>query len=103
MDPHYDYQPRFSPGRRISRVTVEPLGVRNPLLGITELQTAYADVEERKPDWIAIPTVWAERYLLSEEELERKKGLSSPRFSANFKRMIVQQELWLALWRTRKL
>jgi hypothetical protein len=59
---HNAYLPRL-PGRtRVTRVDPSPASSRSPMPGITEMQAAYDEVEQRSPDWIVVGEGWLWRY-----------------------------------------
>jgi hypothetical protein len=57
------YLPRFPEGAKITRVDLSPVGGRNPLPDVTEVQARFEDIESRRPAWIVLPDAWGWRYL----------------------------------------
>lgn len=58
------YLPRFPKNLRVSRVDQSPLGTRNPLPDVTEVQAQFADIESRKPRFIVVPDAWSWRWFM---------------------------------------
>ena len=58
------YLPRFPDDARVIRVGPDPVGKRNPMPGITEVQDSFGNAEERAPRYIVVSEGWAWRYLL---------------------------------------
>jgi hypothetical protein len=54
--------PRLPARTRVTRVDPSPVSSRSPIPGITELQGAYDQVEQRSPDWIVVSEGWLWRY-----------------------------------------
>ena len=57
------YLPRFPTDAAVFRVGQAPLGLRNPLPGVTELQEPFDAIEARRPRFIVISAWWVQRYL----------------------------------------
>jgi 4-amino-4-deoxy-L-arabinose transferase-like glycosyltransferase len=57
------YLPRFPPAARVRRVGPEPLGRRNPLPNVTEVEAPYAGAWARGSRWIVVSRGWVWRYL----------------------------------------
>lgn len=60
------YLPRLPARARITRVDLTPLATRNPLPGVVEVETEFADVEARKPRFIIVTNAWAWRYFMTD-------------------------------------
>jgi hypothetical protein len=56
------YLPRLPAGASATRVDIAPLGGRNPLPRVVEVEARFEDVESRRPRWIVVPEAWAWRY-----------------------------------------
>jgi hypothetical protein len=56
------YLPRLPEGAQATRVDLTPLGGRNPLPGVIEMEARFEDIESRRPQWIVVPEAWAWRY-----------------------------------------
>ncbi len=59
--------PRLPADGTIERVDVSPVGGRNPILGVKEVQAPFSDVEARHPQFILVPEFWSSRYLIEAE------------------------------------
>jgi hypothetical protein len=57
------YLPRLPHEARVSRVDVLPLSKRNPLPGVTEVESRFGDVEARHPRFIVVPEAWVWKYM----------------------------------------
>ncbi|MDB4998620.1 MAG: hypothetical protein JWM74_6052 [Myxococcaceae bacterium] len=60
------YLPRLPSQARVERVDITPLSTRNPLPNVTEVQTAFADIEARKPRFVIVSPAWSWRYFMTE-------------------------------------
>ncbi|MBX3262652.1 MAG: hypothetical protein KF782_23430 [Labilithrix sp.] len=58
------YLPRFPEHARVIRVGPEPVGARNPVPGIREVQAPFEDAPSREARWIVVSTGWVWRYLI---------------------------------------
>jgi hypothetical protein len=62
------YLPRFPNDARVTRVGPEPIGGRNPLPGVTDIEASYDEVDRRRPRFILVPDAWVWRYTKETEE-----------------------------------
>jgi hypothetical protein len=60
------YLPRFPKHARVTRVDTSPLSSRNPLPDVVEVQSAFHDIEARRPRFILIPEAWSWRWFTEE-------------------------------------
>ncbi len=84
------YLPRFPPQAHVTRVDLTPLAARNPLPGVTELETPFDAIEARRPRWIVVPEAWVWRYtaegpapegrVVPPEQAQRQEDAGSRRF-----------------------
>ncbi len=56
--------PRLPEGAEMERVDLGPVATRNPILGVTEVQAPFGDIEARRPKYILASEFWVGRYLL---------------------------------------
>jgi hypothetical protein len=70
--------PRLPSDAVIERVDVGPVGSRNPILGVTEVQTRFADIEARRPRFIVVPEFWIGRYLIEADWVQSSGRVLSP-------------------------
>jgi hypothetical protein len=70
--------PRLPPDAVIERVDVGPVDKRNPLLGVTEVQTRFADIEARRPRFIVVPEFWSARYIIEADWVQPTGRVLSP-------------------------
>ncbi len=57
------YLPRLPPDRAIQRIGRDDPRRRSPLPGVTETKALLGAVDQRRPQWIVVPTGFAWRYL----------------------------------------
>ena len=57
------YLPRLPKDAQVTRVDVLPLSKRNPLPGVTEVESRFGDVEARHPRFIVVPEAWVWKYM----------------------------------------
>lgn len=58
------YLPRLPQGAIMTRVDSKPLVPRNPQIDVTEVSAPFEDVARRNPDFILVPSIWIEPYLI---------------------------------------
>jgi hypothetical protein len=56
--------PRLPLNASIQRVDLDPVGGRNPILGVTEVTDRFSHIEERRPRFIIVPPLWAVRWIV---------------------------------------
>jgi hypothetical protein len=66
--------PRLPADAVIERVDVGPVDKRNPLLGVTEVQARFADIEARRPRFIVVPEFWSARYIIEADWVQPTTG-----------------------------
>jgi 4-amino-4-deoxy-L-arabinose transferase-like glycosyltransferase len=54
--------PRLPTRARVERVDPSPLSDRSPIPGMQEIEAPYADIDQRRPDWIVMSEGWSWRY-----------------------------------------